>query len=205
VGTQLLNMTIAASASSPTGSSDSLVARLKLRDALAWERLSQLFGPVVYGWARRAGLQDSDAADVTQEVFHAVAQQIDAFRKEQPGDSFRGWLWGITRHKILDQFRKRASQPDAIGGSGLVDQTIRLIEQPPDQDEEGNHAALVQRALALIQTDFEQTTWQAFVQLVMEGRTAAQVAAELHLTLGAVYTAKSRVLARLRQELDDLL
>src|SRR6476660_6885017 len=131
---QLLNMTIAASASSPTGSSDSLVARLKLRDALAWERLSQLFGPVVYGWARRAGLQDSDAADVTQEVFHAVAQQIDAFRKEQPGDSFRGWLWGITRHKILDQFRKRAMQPE-VGGGADFDQSIPLTDLPPDQDE----------------------------------------------------------------------
>src|SRR5439155_11837638 len=95
-------------ASQPTGSSDTIVSRLKLHDALAWERLSQLAGPLVYGWARRAGLQDSDAADVTQEVFQAVAQQIDTFRKERPGDSFRGWLWGIARHKIADQFRKQA-------------------------------------------------------------------------------------------------
>ncbi len=102
-----------------TEGSSGLVARLQMRDAVAWQRLSDVYGPEVYGWARRAGLQDSTAADVTQEVFQAVAQQIADLRRDRPGDSFRGWLWGISQHKIADQFRRSANQPEAPGGSGF--------------------------------------------------------------------------------------
>jgi RNA polymerase sigma-70 factor (ECF subfamily) len=103
----------------PTSSaSDSLFRRLRAREGAAWHRLVRLYGPVVYGWCRRAGLQEADAADVGQEVFAAVAGGIDAFRRDRPGDSFRGWLWGITRHKVNDLWRRRAGQPDGAGGSG---------------------------------------------------------------------------------------
>jgi RNA polymerase sigma-70 factor, ECF subfamily len=191
--------------SRPMGSSDSLISRLRVHDAVAWQRFSELLGPVVYGWGRRAGLQDSDAADITQEVFHVVAQQIQDFRKTHPGDSFRGWLWGITRHKIADCFRVKAASPELSTGSAIADKSSELSEIPPDTGDTTRDAALAQRALALIRTDFEVATWQAFLQTAVEGRPAADVAAELKLSVGAVYTAKCRVLARLRQELADLI
>jgi RNA polymerase sigma-70 factor, ECF subfamily len=192
-------------ASHPPSSSDSLISRLKVHNAVAWERFSELLGPVVYGWGRRAGLQDSDAADVTQEVFHVVAKQVHGFRKASPTDSFRGWLWGITRHKIADHFRKRATEPEAAGGTAILDKSAELTEDPPDEGDAAHDAALAHRALAIIKTDFEVATWQAFLQTAVDGRTAAEVAAELGLSAGAVYTAKCRVLARLRQELCDLI
>lgn len=192
--------------SSPTGSSASLVARLQAFDTNAWQRLSELYGPEVYGWARRAGLQDSNAADVMQEVFQTVVRQIAGFRRERPGDSFRGWLWGIAQHKILDQFRRTANQPNSPGGSEFYQKLAQLAEASAEGATPAEEIVrLARRALALIRSDFEPTTWQAFERSVLDGATAAQIAAELGISRGAVYTAKCRVLARLRQELADPL
>src|SRR5262245_56120301 len=80
----------------------SLLVRVRALDPQAWQHLMALFEPVVHGWCRAAGLQPADAADVQQEVFQAVALNIGKFRRDRPGDSFRGWLWGITRNKLLD-------------------------------------------------------------------------------------------------------
>src|SRR5207237_680601 len=71
-----------------------LVERVRSRAPGAWERLSFLYGPLVCGWARRAGLRTEDAADVVQEVFLAVARNLAGFHHEA-GDTFRGWLWTI--------------------------------------------------------------------------------------------------------------
>ena len=190
----------------PTGNSDSttLVGRLKARDATAWQRLSELYGPLVYRWARQAGMQDSDAADVTQEVFHAVSLGIVSFRQDRPGDTFRGWLWGITRNKLLVEFRRLATQPGLADERSLQDLAARLPESPRD-DLQADVSAVAGRAMALIRSDFEPSTWQAFEQTVMQGRAPADVAADLGLAIGSVYTAKCRVTARLRQELRDLL
>src|SRR5262249_2315434 len=79
-----------------------VLARVRAHDETAWGRLVSLYGPLVYGWCLRAGLQAADAADVGQEVFAAVARNIPSFRRDRPGDSFRGWLYVITRSKISD-------------------------------------------------------------------------------------------------------
>lgn len=194
------------SLSRPTGSSDSttLVGRLRLRDPSAWQRLSDLYGPLVYSWARGAGLQDSDAADVMQEVFQAVSEGILTFRRDRPGDTFRGWLWGITRRKILMENRRRNTYPTPTDDRSLNDLTAVLPDQPA-HDLADDVSAVARRAMALIRADFQPVTWQAFEQTVMQGRAAADVAADLGISVGSVYTAKCRVAARLRQELGDLL
>ena len=196
-------MPIAAPSSATSGSS-SLITRLKARDADAWRRLSHLYGPLVYGWLRRAGLQDGDAADVVQDVFLAVAQNIDAFRRDRENDSFSGWLWTIARSKLNDHYRRRVGQPRADGGTDFQQQMQQLSEQPEAGELAAATQALARRALELIQTDFEETTWRAFWRTAVDGQSAAAVAAELSLSVASVYTAKSRVLRRLRQELDGL-
>ena len=92
---------------SSSGTSRSLIARVRSDDAAAWERLVGLYAPLVFHWCRRATCRTEDASDVFQEVFQAVAHDIGGFRKEQPGDTFRGWLRTITRSKALDHFRRR--------------------------------------------------------------------------------------------------
>jgi RNA polymerase sigma-70 factor (ECF subfamily) len=87
-------------------------------DPNAWRRLARLYRPGVYAWCRRAGLQSADATDVGQEVFLAVVKGIATFRRDRPGDSFRGWLFGIARHKIKDHWRRQACRPDYGGWLG---------------------------------------------------------------------------------------
>src|SRR5262245_30379561 len=102
--------------SANSGTSSSLLHRAKSHDPEAWRRLSELYGPVVYGWVRAAGLGEHDAADVVQETFQAVFTSLGRFRQAKPTDRFRDWLWTIARRRAIDLARRRAAQPAAAGG-----------------------------------------------------------------------------------------
>ena len=88
---------------SSDGTSSDLLSRVRAQDPAAWERLADLYGPLVYYWCRRSGLQEADAADVVQNVFVAVASAIENYRR-QADATFRGWLWTVTRSKVQDHF-----------------------------------------------------------------------------------------------------
>lgn len=182
----------------------SLLERLKLRDPHAWQRLDHLYGPVIYSWCRRAGLSADDAADTLQEVFRVLARRMADFRRDRPGDTFRGWLWTITRNKIRDHYRSAKDQAQGVGGSTNQRHTLELPETPPDDDDDGG-SALLHRALDLLRGEFEDRTWQAFWRTTIDEHYPEDVAADLGMTVNAVYKAKSRVLARLRRELGDLM
>ena len=192
------------SATAPSTSS-SLLERVKLHDADSWRRLSDLYGPVVYRWARRTDLQPSDAADVVQEVFAAVLTGVGGFRRGPQG-GFRGWLWTITRNKIRDHFRDVTARGELPGGVEHAGRAPQVSESPPEErgPSSGSDRELLHRALRLVEGDFQRATWQAFWRTSVEGRPPADVAEELGLTLAAVYAAKSRVIRRLREELAGL-
>ena len=190
-----------------SSTSCSLIERVRSFDPAAWRRLCEVYGPIVYRWAKAKGLQATDAADVGQEVFRTVAQKIASFRRDRPGDTFRGWLWTITRNQVRLFHRKRQGRPVARGGT---DAQRLLAEQPDLFDEsaaEPNDAeakkSLVHRALELIRHDFQHQTWQAFLRLAMAGQSAVEIAEELGMTPAAVRQAKYRVLTRLHDELEQ--
>ncbi len=186
--------------------SASLLARVNGRDPAAWSRLSKLYGPLVYQWCRRCGLSPEDSADVAQEVFGVLVQKLAEFRHDQPSDSFRGWLWTITRNKVRDHARKSRGRAAATGGTEAY---VELQQVPETADEpwqgEDERSAidhgLAARALGLIRAEFETNTWQAFWKSAVDGRTAAEISQELGMTKHAVHQAKYRVLRRLRAEL----
>ena len=182
----------------------SLLARVRRREAAAWERFAALYTPLVYGWARRGGLQSSDAADVVQDVFRTVFRKIEDFQREGQPSRFRGWLWTITKNRVRLFYRQTAPQAQAAGGS----EAARRLEQVPDllnNDEEPaaeqTRLTLVHRALQLIKQDFAADTWQAFWRLAVDGDPANEIAADLGLSPAAVRQAKYRILCRLREEL----
>lgn len=187
--------------------SRSLLAAAKLDDQSAWERMVGLYAPLVASWCRRWGVAEQDIGDLLQEVFSAVAGHLDRFRKEQPGDTFRGWILTIARNKVRDSSR-RAGEPAAAGGT---EATFRMqqISDPnavgdvPELPDDTLFDELFARALASIRGEFHERTWQAFWGTAVEGRTAASVGADLDMKPGAVRVAKSRVLVRLRRELGD--
>lgn len=187
-----------------------LLGRLKSNDPGAWDRLSRLYGPMVYAWARRANLQPEDAADITQTVFQSIFTGFHRFRKERPSDRFRDWLWTITRHRMIDHFRKLRSAAIGMGGSDAHVQWQQLPEDlwPEGIDlnaESSETTYLVRRALELVRSEFEPKTWQACWKTTVEGATVTDVATELGMSSGAIYVARSRVLKRIRQELEGLM
>jgi RNA polymerase sigma-70 factor (ECF subfamily) len=191
-----------------SGTSGSLLERVKAGDPAAWERLISLYAPLVYNWSRNWDLQNQDIADICQEVFLSVVGHIATFRKEKKGDTFRGWLRTILRNKVHDHFRRLGQQGQGVGGT---DAQRRFAQFSMPQSEEESRVAdveeraLFHRALDLIRAEFEQRTWQAFWQTAIDGRAPKDVAADLGMSPGAVRVAKSRVLHRLREELGDVM
>jgi RNA polymerase sigma-70 factor (ECF subfamily) len=178
----------------------SLLDRLRRPDERqAWDRFVTLYTPLIYSWARRAGLQESDAADLVQDVFTVLLQKLPEFTYDRNG-SFRAWLKTITLNKWRESCRRAATRRERHGP----------LPDPAAADEEAfweteYRRHLVGQALRVMQADFEPQTWQACWALVVEGRPAAQVAEQLGVRVGTVYAAKCRVLARLRQELAGLI
>jgi RNA polymerase sigma-70 factor (ECF subfamily) len=178
-------------------------------DQAAWTRLVSLYAPLAAAWCRRWGVPQQDVMDVVQEVFASVAKSLARFRKEQPHDTFRGWLATIARNKVHDYFRRRGEEPAAAGGTEAW-QRITQVSDPEGSDESADEVEVTEfhdvlrRALDSIRGEFQERTWQAFWRTVVEGRAAGDVAAELAMQPGAVRVSKSRVLWRLRRELGDV-
>ncbi len=191
----------------PSSISSTLLERIKSRRPEAWSRLADLYGPVVYRWCRQAGVARDDAPDLVQEVFAAVAVHINGFRRDRPGDSFAAWLRTVTVNKIRDFFRSRRGRPTALGGTDAQERLLQVPETP--EAIEASDAREVKRLVAPSGwnwcAEFEERTWEAFKRATIEGQSPARVAVELGMSIQAVYQAKSRVLRRLRQELDGLL
>jgi RNA polymerase sigma-70 factor, ECF subfamily len=197
---------LAISDSVSDGTSLSLLERVKGHDEEAWQRFFDLYGPVIFHWCRHCGLQPVDAEDVSQDVFLAVKRSIWSFRRDRAGDSFCGWLWTIVRNRINDFLGRQNRTPQPVGGSTANQLMGQIPEKPPCVEEPENAFldAVAQRALALLQSEFEERTWRAFWRTAIDGQSAKDVAAELGMKSHAVHQARYRVLHRLREELDGL-
>jgi RNA polymerase sigma-70 factor (ECF subfamily) len=181
----------------------SLLERLKQPvSAAAWNRFVDLYTPLLYDWSRQLGLQATDAADLVQEVFLVLLQKLPTFTYDTQG-SFRGWLHTVLVNKWRQLQRRRTAAPVDPGSPILA-----ALASPDDGDafwQAEYQQYLVGRMLELIQAEFQPATWKAFWECVVAGRSAAEVAQELGMTVNAVYLAKSRVLRHLRRELAGLM
>lgn len=180
------------------------------RDAEAWREFVQLYGPVVYRFARNRGLQDADAADLMQDVLRSVARNANRMEYDPARGTFRGWLYTVTRNKIYNFLSAQRNRPR---GTGDTDAHERLDATPAREDGRGPDAewekeyqrGLSSRAMEKVREEFQPATWEAFWQTAVEGKAAAEVGAGLRMSPGAVYVAKSRVLSRLRDEVKRLI
>ncbi|MFT4559598.1 MAG: RNA polymerase sigma factor (sigma-70 family) [Porticoccaceae bacterium] len=184
----------------------SLLVRIRdLRDEMAWGEFAQLYTPLIYRFAGQSGLQDADASLVTQDVLVTVARTIHRFEYNPKSGSFRGWLKVVTRSRLNDFLRAQGREVQGTGDTGM----LNVIEEQPDASqpdlwEREFRRTLFEWAVDRIRCDFEDTTWQAFWQTSVGSRETSDVAEELGLSVGAVYIARSRVLARLRKEIEEV-
>ena len=185
----------------------SLVLRLgDPNDREAWGRFVELYAPVLYRFFRRRTLQDADAADLTQDVLHVVAKRVNSFAHNEAPGAFRAWLYTIARNRLrhfLDQ-RHRSTPP---GGDW---EAIEPAEDLPAPDEDAAawdqdyRRRVFAWASDQVRARVDPSTWQAFWQTAIEGRTGEEVGQSLGMSTGAVYMAKSRVMARLRKLVDEI-
>ncbi len=167
---------------SASKTSMTLLGRLRSEavDQGAWDRLVYLYGPQIRTWAARRGVSGADADDVEQEVFGEAMRGLAGFRRDRPGDSFRGWLHGITRNVLLRRAERAARQFRAVGGTDALANLNALPQQESDEpDPPDERNALYRRGLELVRSEFEGRTWRAFWEHVVDGRTPAEVAADL--------------------------
>jgi RNA polymerase sigma-70 factor, ECF subfamily len=190
------------------GTSPTLLARLRVADPAAWQRLVNVYSPLIFSWCRRSGLPSEDAAEVMQDVWASVAVAVPRYNETGPSSTFRGWLYTITRNKLTDFYRKQAGKPVAEGGSTAQARFAELPEAEPDEslaDTRTGTSGVMRRAIELIRNDFEPLTFQAFWATAIEGKPATEVARTLSVTVDVVYQSKSRVLRRLKQEFLGLM
>jgi RNA polymerase sigma-70 factor (ECF subfamily) len=175
------------------------------QDAIAWNDFIEIYAPLIHSYVRSRGLQDADAADVTQEVLHTVARHSPRFDYDPTKGSFRGWLFRITLNKLRDVVAKRKSA--AVGsGNSCVYEALANAAAPDDEQAWDQHHAwrLFLGAAEKARVDFREKTWQAFWQVTVEQRPAGDVAAGLGMSAGAVHIARCRVLARVKELLKEV-
>lgn len=176
-------------------------------DVGAWQEFVGLYAPVIYGFARKRGLQDADAADLMQDVLRSVSSAVHRLEYDPIRGTFRGWLFTVTRNKIFNFLESRSRRVQGSGDSRVQ----QRLEQHADANgdlsadwEADYQRTMAAQAMERVKSEFQGATWDAFVQTAVEGHAPAQVSARVGLSVGAIYVAKSRVIARLRQEIERM-
>jgi RNA polymerase sigma factor (sigma-70 family) len=198
--------------SEPPPTRPSLLVRIRdPRDGVAWGEFVDIYGPLVYDFGRRRGLQDADAADLTQDVLRAVAATADRFAYNPARGAFRSWLFTVTQRKFVDSVRRRRPGDRGTGDTDVHKHLEAENAGSPYGVNEGEEEvvwdqALCQRLLdwaaGHIRGEFRPSTWRAFWLCAVEGCAPSDASASLGMSVGAVYAAKFRVLARLREEIE---
>lgn len=183
-----------------------LLLRIKdADDGDAWSEFVELYTPLVFSFCRKRGLAEHDASDVTQEVMRSVARAIEGFDYDPEKGTFRSWFFTVTRSKLNNFFRKQARAPVAGGGTVMMD----MINEQPDPKEERDWELDYRRqmfdwAAERVREKFAAQSWQAFWRTAVEDEDPAEVAADLGMTRGAVYAAKARAIAALREQVQNV-
>jgi RNA polymerase sigma-70 factor (ECF subfamily) len=186
----------------------SLLIRIRDQgDHAAWSQFVDVYQPLIHGFARKHGLQEADAADLTQEVLRAVARAAERLDYDPRRGSFRGWLFTVVRNKLRDFLDAQRRQVQGSGDTG-VQRSLNEQPAPADAPEEEWERAYERRlftwAAEQVRAGVQASTWQAFWQTAVEGKSGQEVAQALGISVAAVYLAKSRVMARLKELIQQL-
>jgi RNA polymerase sigma factor (sigma-70 family) len=184
----------------------SLLLRLRdMDDASAWREFVRLYTPLVFGHCTRHGLQEADAADVAQEVMRVAAQAMPEFEYDPQRGKFRGWLLQTTRHRLHKFFARKQRAPQTASETVIE----RFLDQEPGADEhlrweEDYRRRLFDWAAEKARPEFQPATWEAFWLTSVESVSVKEIANKLGISVGAVYIARSRVVARLRELIETV-
>ena len=182
----------------------SLLVRIRdARDAASWRQFVEIYAPLIYGFARKQGMQDADAADVTQDVLRTVSQSIGEWSYDRARGTFRGWLFAVVHSRLADFQRRQQRHAAAVSAAASVAAASLNGESSAEWDRDYERQ-LFHAAARAVRGDFSESSWQAFWLAAVEGEPAQTIASQLNITPAAVYLAKARVMARIRQQVELL-
>lgn len=181
----------------------SLILRLAdEQDAEAWDEFVEIYSPLIYALARSKSLQDADAREVVQEVLLAVSRAVERWNPDKELGRFRDWLFRIARNMVINVLTRKKFRPIC----DQQDSASFLLNQPsPQAVEESAQFDLEYRRQVFhwsanrTKSEVADQTWNAFWLSTVEAKSITNVADELQITTGAVYVARSRVMAKLRK------
>lgn len=180
----------------------SLILRLpRSSDSEAWRQFVELYEPLMLRFARKRGLQESDARDLVQRVFISVAGAAHRWQPDAQRGKFRAWLFRIARNQLINQVMARKLERPTGGTSHLLKLSEQLdrSSDSPDELEQEYRRAVFDLAAERVKRAVTPTTWQAFWLTMIEQQPCEAVAGQLGISVGAVYIARSRVIARMRE------
>jgi RNA polymerase sigma-70 factor (ECF subfamily) len=174
----------------------------------AWRTFLDRYRPQIDGWCRRCGLNAADADDVAGAVLAKLVQVMRTFVYDR-GQRFRAWLRTVVEHEACDVWRRRARhrvelacgdpriqhELEQVGMPGAVDELVRELDTTLDRDLRRAREVADQ-----VRSRVEDKTWQAFWRTAIEKDRPSDVAAQLGLSVAAVYMAKFRVGKMLREK-----
>ncbi|MBM4092585.1 MAG: RNA polymerase sigma factor, partial [Planctomycetes bacterium] len=171
------------------------------QDARAWREFVGIYEPLIYRLARKNGFQHADAMELTQDVLLAVSKSIERWEIDPARGSFRGWLFRVARNLMINLLVKRRRHPQVVGAADFQRLVAEVADPAADESAEFDleyRRSLFRWAAEQVRAEFKLPTWQAFWKTCVEGRAIREVSRELRLSTGAIYVARSRVMARLR-------
>lgn len=174
-------------------------------DEEAWRQFVQLYTPLVFGYCKKRGLSEYDAADVSQEVMRGISEAIRKFEYDSEKGTFRSWLFTVTRSKLHKFLRKETKQPKGTGRTTV----IKMMNEQPDPNEEQDWDLDYKRqmfdwAAGKVRERFSDQAWAAFWSTAVEEKDPESIASQLGITRGAVYAAKARVISALREQVQSV-
>ena len=181
---------------------------LRVRDSTddeAWNEFASIYRPSIVALAMRKGMQSADAEDLAQQVLISVAKAIPDWKHDPNRASFRTWLNRVTQNAVFNSIT-RASRDRAIGNTKIVASLNE--EQVAKQDSDlltiEIRRQVFKYAANEIQTEFHSDTWKAFWLTAVEGQSVDSVSDELNRNRGSIYAARSRVMKRLKEKVQEL-
>ena len=191
----------------PPETRHSLIVRLKdQRNDLAWTEFVCAYEPFLMRLVRKQGTPDRHVADVSQQLLIAIARSVDGWKPDGKAASFRRWLGRVARNVVIKFMMRERKQVTGQGGSDF----LTLTEEMPDASIDAEQARryeqeLILWAAELVRVEFRETSWRAFWETQIEGRSVADVSEELRVSAGSIYMSRSRIFARIRSHIEEVL
>lgn len=185
----------------------SLIVRLKDQQSeLAWREFVSLYEPFLYRLAGRQGVPTHHVPDVVQQVLLAVAKSVDGWNDDRKGASFRRWLSTVARNIVIKFMTKERKHGGAKGGTEMMELLDNVADQQPDREQIRRYEhELIVWAAEQVKDEFIDSSWAAFWATTVDGRSVSDVAAELSISPGSIYMSRSRIMARIRKKVREVL